>query len=154
MRNNRAYADDERTDEQYADSRGGGGGDERKDQQQEVDEQDSAAAVEVGERNEENQSEGVSALGIEGDVVGGECRDTEFLPDHVEQRLVVVKVGYGDSGNGGQRIEQAAGESCTLFEQRFHAARILTDKCTDKRQKFLYVVKNSSGGFSRQCFLC
>lgn len=96
-------------------------GDQGEDQQREVDEQDPPAAAQIGERNEKEQPEGVSALREEGDVVGGKGRGAHLLPDHVEQRLVVVEVGDRDPGDDGQRIEQPVRESGSRFQTYFHS---------------------------------
>lgn len=121
LRHDRADADNERTDVQDADVGRRRRGQQGEDQQREVDEQDPPAAAQVGERNEEEQPEGVSALREEGDVVGGQGRGAHLLPDHVEQRLVVVEVGDRDPGDDGQRIEQPVRESGSRFQTYFHS---------------------------------
>ena len=103
-----------------ADVGGYGRGQQGQDQQREVDEQDPAAAVEVGHRDEEEQPQGIAALRKEGDVVGREGRGAEIRTDHLQQRLVVVEVGHGDSGDDGQRIEQTVGESGPLLKHGSH----------------------------------
>ena len=65
-------------------------------------------------------------------MVGCERRDTEVLPDHVEQRLVVVEVGDGDAGDDGQRVKQPARKPGVLFQHRFHRLRFFLSKATKK----------------------
>lgn len=128
LRHDGADADDERTDVQHADVGRRRRGQQGEDQQREVGEQDAPAAAQIGERNEEEQPEGVPALREEGDVVGGQRRGAELLPDHVEQRLVVVEVGDRDPGDDGQRIEQPVRKSGSRFQSCFHSVRFCPQK--------------------------
>ena len=71
-------------------------------------------------------AERITALGKECNVVGGKRRDPELLPDHVEQRLVVVKIGHGDPRDDGQHVEQAVRKTRSLFQLQFHSGRFFS----------------------------
>ena len=103
MRNDRADARYQRKPVSHTDIGSRGDRQQRNGQQQEVDQYDAPAAEKIGEGYDEQQPQRITQLRKEGDVVGGERSGAQILPEHVEQRLIVVQIGDRHAGDDGQR---------------------------------------------------
>lgn len=103
LRNDRADARHQRKPVNHTDIGSRGDRQQRNGQQQEVDQYDAPAAEKIGEGYDEQQPQRITQLRKEGDVVGGERSGAQILPEHVEQRLIVVQIGDRHAGDDGQR---------------------------------------------------